>query len=149
MEKIKFAIYMIAGTAKKELMVQELTELQIAEHLENGLKDLRKLISFYVLNKKGEYRIEIGEKGFNFIGNRFASSLSQVFHMVAAKEMASQGRGAEMKNIQELAESFESRVKIDANVLDYVNLADKALDGSHTAIEQLSRKLLPETAENE
>lgn len=144
MSKFKIAIFAMAGTAKKELMAQELSQSEIAVQLENGLKDLKKLISFYTLNKKGDYRIEIGDKGFNFVGNKFAGSLSQVLHMVAARQLASEGKGAELKSITELAGSLEESIVINPELLDKVSLADRVLDGSETALTTFSAGFLIE-----
>ena len=151
MTKIKIAIFAIAGTAKRELMVQELTQSEISHHLMNGLKDLKKLISFYVLNKKGDYRIEIGDKGFNFVGNKFAGSLSQVLNMVAAAEMHKVGRGAELQNILTLADVMEQNIVIEPALLERLELAERVLDGSAPALLEFSKpfqNLIPDETAN-
>lgn len=139
MTKIKIAIFAVAGTAKRELMAQEMTQSEISAHLMNGLKDLKKLISFYVLNKKGDYRIEIGDKGFNFVGNKFAGSLTQVLNMVAAAEMHKIGCGAELQNILTLADVMERNIVIEPALLDRLELADRVLDGSEPALVAFSK----------
>ena len=152
MTKIKIAIFAIAGAnLKRELMSQELTQVEISTHLENGLKDLKKLISFYVLNKKGDYRIEIGDKGFNFVGNKFAGSLSQVLNMVAAAEMHKVGRGAELQNILTLADVMEQNIVIEPALLERLELAERVLDGSAPALLEFSKpfqNLIPDETAN-
>lgn len=143
MSKIKIAIFKLQGAnLKKELMAQEMEQSEIQVQLENGLKDLKKLVSLYVMDKKGDYRIEIGDKGFNFVGNKFAGSLTQVLQRVAAAEMHKVGRGAELRSITVLAETFEERVQICPDLLDTLDKADKVLDGNEIAFGELSNKFI-------
>lgn len=145
MSSIKIALLKIQGAnLKSELFSQSLTQSEISIQLENGLKDLKKLVSLYILDKKGDYRIEIGDKKFNFVGNKFASGLTQVLNMVAASEMHKVGRGAELKSIQNLAEILETNVQINPDLLDTLDKADKTLEGNQIAFGQLSKKFMVE-----
>lgn len=139
MQTINIALFSVIGTAKREIFSQEMTVEKIEQQMNNGLKDLKKLISFYILNKTGDYRLEIGENAFNFVGNRFASSLSQVLHMVAAAQLAEVGRGAEMTTIGEVASQMEQTVAINPELLTTLHLAERVLDGNVIALGQLSK----------
>lgn len=148
MSTLKIVLSKLNGNAKAELMSQEMTAGQIAFQLEKGLKDLKKLISFYTIDKKADYRLEIGDKSFNFVGNKFAGSLTQVLNMVAASEMQKVGRGAELRNIQVLGGILEESVKIEPELLTRLALADKIIDGNAIAFIELSKNFKVDFDEN-
>lgn len=150
MNKVKIALFALAGAnLKSELMSQELSTSEISVQLSKGLKDLKKLISFYVFDKTASYRIEIGDEGFNFVGNKFAGSLSQVLNMVAASKMHEVGRGAELANIVVLAEQMEESITVEPALLGKLSLAEKILDGNRIAFKDLSNQFQIEFKDEE
>lgn len=139
---MKLELFAVKGTVKKSVMSQELSQTDVDFHLENGLKDLKKLVSLYVHDKKSEYRFEIDGEGINFVGNKFAASLTTVLQKVVANEMQKHGRGAELKTIELGAQKIEEGVKISAELIETLRFADMVNEGKLTGIENLAQKFI-------